>query len=451
MNKKIVTIGFIIISLLYSSINAQELLTLDGCRNLAIENNKDLKIASEQERIAYYQKKEAFTKYLPEFSATGAYLHLQHKLDIIPSVVTIPSIGGLPSLDVPLPDKLGEIDLRNIFVGNLSLTQPLFMGGRIVAYNDIQKNAEELAKTRKDAKMQDVIAETDAAYWQVVSLSWKKKLAESYVELLKKMESDVNIMLEEGVATKADLLTVSVKLNEGEMALTKVDNGLSLSRMLLNQLCGIEENRQNILADENKDVLAGEAIEPVIPDVQEALSNRPEIKSLEIASKMYKAKERIEFADFLPQAGLIGGYTWTNPSSRNGFEKKFAGGWNIGVTVKVPFSLGNFPKLNAAKAQTVISRLQLEDAKEKIELQVNQNAYKLNEANKKLIAAEKNLDKADENLRYAKVGFEEGVIPSSDVLAAHTAWLQAHSEVIDARIDVKLSKVYLDKSLGRGL
>ena len=42
--------------------------------------------------------------------------------------------------------------------------------------------------------------------------------------------------------------------------------------------------------------------------------------------------------------------------------------------------------------------------------------------------AEKNLEKADENLRYATLGFEEGVIPASNVLEAHTAWLSAQSE-----------------------
>ena len=72
----------------------------------------------------------------------------------------------------------------------------------------------------------------------------------------------------------------------------------------------------------------------------------------------------------------------------------------------------------------------------------------MNEAAKKLIMAEKNLEKADENLRYATLGFEEGVIPASNVLEAHTAWLSAQSEKIDAQIDVKLTEIYLRKATG---
>ncbi|WP_280672170.1 MULTISPECIES: TolC family protein [unclassified Dysgonomonas] len=448
MSKKYLYLSVFFILFLSFSGHSQELLSLDDCRKLAIENNKNLKIATEQERVAYYQKKEAFSKYLPEFSAMGAYLKLQHTINLLPDVITIPSIGSLPSMTIPT-NGIGEVDIRNIYIGSLSLTQPIFMGGRIVAYNDVMKNAELLAKTQKNAQLRDVIAETDAAYWQVVSLASKLKLAQSYVDLLKKMDSDISIMEQEGVATKADVLSVRVKLNEGEVALVKVENGLSLSRMFLNQLCGLDISRQNTLVDEQSESLNINEDIAIIPNVDEALSNRPEVKSLEYATKIYKGKERIARAEFLPQIGFRAGYMWTNPNSRHGFEKKFNGGWNLGLVVTIPFSFGNTSKLNAAKAQTIISGLQLADSKEKITLEVNQNAYKLTEAQRKFTMSEKNLEKADENLRYANVGFEEGVIPTSDVLAAHTAWLSAHSEKIDAQIDVKLSAIYLKKSLGR--
>ena len=442
----------VVASLMFSNlVYAQRTLSIEECRDFAIENNKSLRIATEQERVAYYQKKEAFSKYLPSFSAMGAYVRLEDKFNLLPQSITTPPIGTIPPIEIPIPEGLGEIDLRNIYIGNLSLTQPLFMGGRIVAYNDIRKNAELLAKEQKDSKLQEVISEIDAAYWQVVSLSWKEGLASSYTDLLEKMESDVKIMNEEGVATKADVLTVSVKLNEAEMALTKVRNGLSLSRMLLNQLCGLDINEPVKLVDENNELIQSETEENSLPDIENAVSNRSEVKSLELATKIYKGQERLALAEFLPQAGLMLGYTWTNPNMNHGFEKKFHGGWNIAVSVKIPFNFGMAPNLNAAKATTNISRLQLEDAKQKIELQINQSTYKLTEAYKNLKSSEKNLDRADENLRYAKVGFEEGVISASDVLGAHTAWLEAHSQVIDSRIDVKLSRVYLDKALGRSL
>ena len=105
-------------------------------------------------------------------------------------------------------------------------------------------------------------------------------------------------------------------------------------------------------------------------------------------------------------------------------------------------------KLQAAKSEARIAQYKLEEAREKIELQVNQASFKVNEAAKKLAMANKNQETAAENLRYATLGFQEGVIPTSNVLEAQTAWLSAQSDKIDAQIDVKLTEVYLQRSMG---
>ena len=105
-------------------------------------------------------------------------------------------------------------------------------------------------------------------------------------------------------------------------------------------------------------------------------------------------------------------------------------------------------KVRAAKGATSIASLELEEAREMIELQVNQNTFRVAEANKKLTMANANIARADENLRTATLGFKEGVITPTTVMEAQTAWLQAQSQKIDAEIDVKLSQVDLQKSLG---
>lgn len=458
------------VSISISPMMGQRILNLDEVRDLAIQNNKNLKMASEQERVAFYNKKEAFSKYLPEVSMIGAYLRNQKNLQLIsssaiPSSITMLDLSslGIPipaGTEIPIPDEIrdkirsvGEVDIKNVWVGGVTLIQPLFMGGKIVAYNDIMKNSQALAAAQKDTKLQDIITEVDAGYWQVVSLAYKKELAESYKSLLEKMHSDISTMEQEGVATKADVLSVAVKLNEADMTLTKVDNGLALSRMALNQLCGLSIDENVKLSDENNsETVSDELYTPELVSVEEALVNRSELKSLELATKIYKGKERVARSEFMPNLAFMASYLYTNPSSFDGFDTKFGGMWTLGLTLKVPLNfMSSSSKYNAAKAETRIQEYKLDEAKEKIELQVNQTNFKLNEAYKKYTSSEKNMEKADENLRYATVGFEEGVIPASDVLAAHTAWLSAHSELIDSKIDIRLCKVYLNKALGRNL
>ena len=302
-----------------------------------------------------------------------------------------------------------------------------------------------------DLKLQDVIYKTDEAYWQVVSLVNKKKLADSYVSLLRKMDTDVQALIEEGVATQVDGMSVRVKLNQAEMAQTKVDNGLALSRMALAQLCGLPLEESLALADENIESLPESASSTGSYSVEEAFINRQELKSLDYAVRIYKKKEKIALAEHLPSVALTANYLVTNPNSFNGFKNDFGGMFNVGVAVQVPISgwwEGTY-KRNAARAETHIKQLELDDAKEKIELQVNQSVYKVNEAGKKLTASSRNKEKAEENLRHATIGFEEGVIPALNLMEAQTAWVEAQSDLIDAQIEVKLTDVYLSKALGR--
>ena len=165
---------------------------------------------------------------------------------------------------------------------------------------------------------------------------------------------------------------------------------------------------------------------------------------------MSKQTTNLLKAGNLPKIALAGGYTVTNPSVTNGFENKFVGLWNVGVVVSVPvWNWGDVAyKVRASKNATTIATLELNDAREKVDLQVSQSRYKMDEAYKRLTMANSNTRKAEENLRCANVGFREGVMESTAVMEAQAAWLQAQSQRIDAEIDVKLSQVALRKALG---
>lgn len=479
--------GFILFIGSSLGIMAQNALTLDSCRALALTNNKELRISAEKISAAHYEKKAAFTNFLPKISAMGTYMRTEKEISLLsddqkgaisnigttaqgsiqetfqqlaasnpalgqllePLAPLIPGIGSaLNGVGQGLVDAL-HTDTRNMYAGAVTLTQPIYMGGKIVAYNKITKYAEQLAESQHATGMQDLILSTDKAYWQVISLVNKKKLAESFLTLVQQLDSDVDKMIAEGVATKADGLSVKVKVNQAEMTLTQVENGLSLSKMVLCQLCGLPLNAEIALADENIQDLSLPPTE-MQSNVATALSNREELKSLNLASKIYDQKVNVTRAGFLPSVALTANYMVTNPSLVNGFERKFRGMWAVGALVQIPiwnWGEGMY-KVKAAKAEANIARYQLADVKEKVELQVSQASYKVNEAAKRLTMAEKNMEKADENLRYAKLGFTEGVVPISNVLEAQTAWLSAQSDKIDAQIDVKLTEIYLRKSMG---
>ncbi|MBQ7554000.1 MAG: TolC family protein [Bacteroidaceae bacterium] len=490
--KRILIAILAIEALCVNILQAQQItLSLDSCRTLAIANNKELLIGNENIKAAHYQHKAAITNYLPKISLMAGYMRNQRqvqllsdeskgKLEQFGALATstmgqlttqaqaiaqqmpqlAPLIQSLSTSIAPLGSAISGLgpgiidafssDTRNMFAGALTLIQPIFMGGKIAAYDKITRYAEQLAESQQATGMEDVILSVDQAYWQVISLVHKQKLAQSYLELLEKLDGDVNKMIENGFATRADGLSIAVKKNEAEMTLTKVEDGLSLAKMLLCQICGIDLTSDLVLADEEEgslDVMPQEAFF----DMQSAYDNRSELKSLTLANKIYKEKINVARAEMLPQISFIGSYLMTNPNVYNGFQNKFKGSWHLGVMLSVPvWNWGeSLYKVKQAKAEAAMQQYRYDEAREKIELQVNQSAFKVNEAIKHYNMAVKNMDKAEENLRMANLGFREGMMPASTTLEAHTAWLQAESEKIDAEIDVKLTEIYLQKALGK--
>ena len=453
------------------SVSAQRFLTLDSCRAMALHDNKQMQIAGVKQEVAADVRCSARTKYLPHVSAVGAYIHTSKEISLLSDErktalsnlgsTVAPGIQQLTGLDAsslaPLMNAKGQdlvdalrTDSRNIFAGSVLLTQPIYMGGAIVAANKIADLSEQLTANQTEQKRQQTIYDVDQAYWQVVSLVHKKRLAESYLRLVSQLETDISKMVSEGVATRSDLLSVSVKVNEAEMSVTKVSDGLVLSRMLLCQRIGLPVSEQIALADENdRDIFVAEETASA-PNVALAMNLRPELRMLQNTIDISKQSTRLLRAGNLPQVLLTGGYAVSNPNMFNGFEKKLDGFWHVGVIARVPiWNWGDVRyKVRASKGATAIASLELEEAREKIELQVSQTRFRVDEAYKRLAMARSDIRHADENLRTANLGFKEGVISTTAVMEAQTAWLQAQSQHIDAAIDVRLSQTDLEKALG---
>ena len=453
-----------------------QVVTLDSCRNMALRNNKEIQQASLAIDKAGYQRKEAAAAYLPQFDLTAGYIYNSRKVSLIKedqmlptksfnlqtgtydyNLVIDPRTGAplqvdgqyVPSTVALLPKSGLTYNIHSLMGGALTVTQPLYMGGKITAMNQITDLAEQLAREMHESKVEDVIYNVDAAYWQVVSLCAKQKLATSYVGLVQKLDDDVKAMVSEGVATRANQLAVDVKLNEANVDLTKVNNGVTLSRMLLAQLCGLPVNTMMTLADEGRDEL-NLTLAPSSFNLDEVYDKRHDIRSLELATKIYDQQVKVARSEMMPKLAAVAALHTTNPNSYDGFENKFGTAFSVGATFKMPLwhwgGLSN--KVKAAQVEANVKRLELDDAKEKIALQISQAAFSYQEAFKTFEATKANLAQADENLRIAGIAFREGMGTVDEVLAAQTAWLKANSEKIDAEINVQLTYEYLSKVMG---
>ena len=504
-------------------------LTLDDCRAMALQADKDLQQARTRIEMAGFDRKIALANYFPTVSAKGAYLYnnrdialvdefqssmLQNAGSIMQGVMegaaasmeeqlsgamsqamtgtmtqlmtaiqTNPALAQeymsspmwqtvlgmlqkmdpsslvqlqLPDISEPVNaigadiDKALHPDLHNIWMGAVTVQQPVFVGGKILYSNKMAALGKDLAQSKYDMEEAQVVLDVEQAYWQIISIAGKKRLSESYAELLHTLESDVNASVEAGVMTESDALQIQVKANEADMLRTKATNGLTLAKMLLCQRIGLPLDSDIELADEHLDMvpLPERTRDKSLDDIY---ADRPETRSLELASRIYDAKAKVIRADGLPKVALTANWLVSNPNPFNGIQNTWNGGMlSTGVMVNIPLfhGLENANKYRKAKAEASLYRTQLEDAKEKIELQVTRERKAYGEALEKLSMAQANLASAEENLRTATIGFEAGVISTSTVLSAQTAWLSAHSDCLDAGTELQMAAAALRKAEG---
>lgn len=483
------TVGLLIMT----GLSAQEIYTLEDFRESALRENSSIKIANERILIAKDLKNAALTQFFPRLSLNGSYQWNEKNISLLGADAMLPvgtkmpdgSFGFRPDqinnkiVDLPggvsvpldengmpfdprvdpskiqwkdyayLPKEAMEFDVQNVLVGNIGLVQPIFMGLKIKELYSIAKTGEKIALAQDKDQKENLILEVDEAYWRVVSLYNKKELAKSFVDLLSTLEGNVNLMCEEGVATKGDLLNVRVKKNEVSMLLARAENGYELSRMALYQLCGIELSSNIQLAD--SDIEQTLITPEQIADLEDVYSSRSDIKTLELMGDLAQSNVNLKASRFMPNIVANVNYMVSNPNVFNGFQNKFSGMFNAGVTLNIPICHWGEEvfTLRAAKRERKIAQYRIQDAKEKIALQISQQTYRLEEANKKMEMSLNNISSADENARFAKEAFEAGLISATDMMKAQSAWISANSDRIDASIDLRMCNSYLKKAQGK--
>lgn len=453
-------------------------LTLDSCRALALQSNTHLKISGEKQAESAELRRMAASQFFPRATVNGAYLWNQKNIQLLSNdqknSLTHLGSNAVNSISYPswfpssiqtaltnlLESRIGqpvdaigervveatEFDLQNIWVGAATIYQPIYMGGKLRALYQAARATDELNGLRHDKEQDDLMLSVDEAYWRLVSVRQKLALAQQYADLLDTLQRNVELMVEAEVSTQADLAKVRVKHNEARMSLTKAQSGLELSKMALEQLCGLSFGGDYEFADP-VELTSREALDSL--DLESVFALRSEMRQLQQADRIAQAGVRVARSMLLPNLVVQGSYIVSNPNLFNGVQNEFDGMFTVGAVLNFPIAHpGAIYATRAAKHRRAQVQYQMQEAREMITLQVNKLNYELRVANAKLVEATSNMEEAEENLRLAQDSFAAGVISSSDLLMAQTAWQRAGSDLLDARIEVQMDYLYLRQALG---
>ena len=445
---------FTLILLLFcaTTLHAQELLTLDQCRQLALDNNKRMVAASKQTQAAHYTVKSYKGNFFPNFIASGTGLY-----STADGTFNIPG-GNLPTF---LPDANGQptpnggfayfpgIDLnykvRTVWMGGIQVEQPIFMGGKILAAYRMATLGKQMAQLNENLTATEVILETDQAYALMVKAQEMNKVAESYHAVLQELMKNVQSAYKHGLKSKNDVLKVQVKLNESELSIRKAENALRLANMNLCHLIGKPLTETLQISDDFP--VIEQAFETQINDI----TARPEYSLLNKQVDMAKQQVKLSRSELLPQVGIRGSYDYIHGLKVNEQTLFDKGNFSVMLNVTIPlFHFGErINKVRASKAQLEQVRMEQADLNEKMYLELTQAANNLDEAKLQTALADRSLEQADENRRISKGEYEAGLEPLSDHLEAQALWQQAYETKVDAHFQLYLNYVKYLKAAGK--
>ena len=460
--------------------------TLEQCRQMAIDASNNSAMRAEALESARLNKQAAMAAMFPKISANASYmwnskspvlLANQMQFDFGTARVGADGVGAFEWSETSLINRLdqdtrtlpdvnarvqtlsnegGQMianvyqqlyralnpDMTHVVVGQVGITQPIYVGGRLAEMYHMAATAGRIAEIEADSKQEDLLVSVDEAYWRVVSVEHKKRLAEQYYNLLVTLENNVQDLAAEGLGTQQDLLKVKAKRGEAEVKKMQAENGLILSKMALCQLIGMPLNTTFELDDSG---LGEMLLHDSLAISDELVSARTEMQLLDQAEKMAQSNVKIMAAGLQPNIIAQANYIYTNPSVENGFSNQWKGTgfFNAGVVVNVPIvHADDIFRLKAAKHEAKLVSLKREEAKELLTLQITQANQKVLEAQQKVAMTELQVKNADEVLRFAQEAFSAGMATATDLMQAQTAWLSACTDHVDAQIEAQMAEVH---------
>lgn len=451
---------------------AQLDLTLQQCREMALQNSKEVSIAGKQQEKAVYETKSYRACYWPKLSAVGLGFYNQKKYDyklkggylptykpgengqLQPNLMLDPETqrpvvdaNGNPVFNeyAFLPDIRLSLNLRGVYSGGLQLEQPIYMGGKIRAAHNMAKTGENIAGENVRRSRSAIVVQTYGAYWQLLRVQEQVVAAEKYRDAVNELVKNLGNARLVGMAMNNDVMKAQVRFNEAELMLQQARNGRVLAGMNLCRIIGLELRSDIRL----QDTLTG-VISPGIWDLDSSVSQRPDYRMLENEVELKERQVSLSRADFLPQIGVSAGYGYSGGVKLNGDDES-AATFSAMAAVKIPiFHWGEGRnKVKAARMEQEISRLNLEDLTGKMQLEITSARFNIQDAQTRVQMAWNALLQAKENLKISNDQFKVGLENITNLLEAQAQWQQAWSQWIDAKAMLHLSEAQYLEAIGK--
>lgn len=432
----------------FESAIAQQQLTLQQVRELAVANNIVTRSADNALIQAQEQQKEAKTNYFPQVNAVGVGFKTNVdmvKANIATNEVIPSSLAQLipTELAVKIPANIPVNMVDHGLMVGVTAVQPLYMGGQIINGNRLAKVNVEAKQLQSQTSKKSVLLQAEQYFWQIITLKEKQKTLDVVGDMLSNLEKDASVAVKSGVGMRNDLLSVQLKQNEVESARLKLDNGLKLARLVLAQYIGMENKDIDVSAD--GDLLQMPVYPAIKVDHNQAVNELPEYQLLQKDVEATNLQYKLEIGKRMPSLGIGAGYSYYNmgKGTNNNFASMF-------VTMSIPISgwWGGSHAIKRSKLVEDNAREQLAINTQLLKIRMQKDWNDLDDAYKQLELSRKSIEQSKENLRLNSDYYHAGTVTMNDLLIAQQQYQQCRDRYTDAYSQLQLKMVEYRQSIG---
>ena len=422
--------------------------TLEQIKDSALHNNITIRSAKYNIDVAKQQRKEAFTKYFPNVSGTGLWFNANKGMaqtTINPSAGISPELGAALAQSLPqealaaLGNPVSISMMKNGTIGSLMAVQPVFAGGQIINGNKLAKVGEEVSRLQLQLSENEVEKTAEQYFWQLASMQEKMKTIEAVDTLLASIYNDVDMAVKAGLVMPNDLLQVQLRQNDIESQRLKLQNGISIVRLLLSQYCGLRDT--SFVISYQTDVISPLATKQ---DYRQALLGTAEYQLLGKQVEAANLQKELAVGQNLPSVAVGVGYNYHNLLDNNHtFGMVFA-------TVSVPISdwWGGSHAIKRRQIEHQKAVEQLENNAQLLTIRMQSARNGVEESYQQLLLSQRSIKQAEENLRLNRNYYRAGTSKMSDFLEAQLLYQQALDRRTDAFTDYQNKLLEYHQAIG---
>ncbi len=409
---------FIALGLLSATLMAS--MSIDKAWENVESKNEGVKASKSDVERAESKKEAAKSMYLPSVSLVGSYSHLSEAVKVEGDI-------DLSKLSIPLPVTIpysADLSKQDVFLADLQLLLPLYVGGKIDAMQDIYKAQVSEKKALNEMKKDTEFLKLVKYYYGVVV---SKSLYETRVQAQKALQihyGNAQKLKAQGQIAKIELLNAEVKLDSAKTETRSAEHKLHIAKSALTSLTKSTHTPTSKLFV-NENMREKEHYE------KETKESYAGLKIIDAKTSQTASIVKIKEAAWLPKVAAFGNYNLYKDDS---VMMQTLPKWFVGVMVKIDLikRSDRTQEIQAAKLLNDKLKYLKAEAVEKLALLVEKSYLEMVAAKEEFNSLSSSLALADENYRLRTVAFNEGLSTSVELVDAQMFLLGAKTKRLNA-------------------